>query len=75
MEEGVGLVDPAKNRLLIKTEIDAADIEVMSMGDLIDRDQFRSFEENMTWFVGAKYAVSFDKETGTSTRPRDDRMP
>jgi dTDP-4-amino-4,6-dideoxygalactose transaminase len=57
MKYRVPFVDPAKNYLLIKDEIDAAYFEVMSKGDLIDRGQLRSFEENLARFVGTKYAV------------------
>lgn len=57
MGHRVPFVNPAKNYALIKAEIDAAYAEVMSKGDLIDRDQLRSFEKNLAAFVGTKYAV------------------
>lgn len=56
----IPFVDPAKNYALIKDEIDAAYFEVMSKGDLIDRGQLQSFEENLAKFVGTKYAVGLN---------------
>jgi dTDP-4-amino-4,6-dideoxygalactose transaminase len=53
----VKFVDPAKAYRTIKNEIDAAYFEVMSKGDLIDRGQLKSFEENLAKFVGTKYAI------------------
>lgn len=50
-------VEPAKLYYMIKDELDAAYFEVMSKGDLIDRQQLKSFEENLASFVGTKYAV------------------
>jgi dTDP-4-amino-4,6-dideoxygalactose transaminase len=57
MEKKVKFVNPVKNYLLIKKEIDAAYFEVMSNGDLIDRGQLKSFETNLAKFVGTKYAI------------------
>jgi dTDP-4-amino-4,6-dideoxygalactose transaminase len=56
----IPFVDPAKNYLQIKDEIDAAYSEVMSKGDLIDRGQLRSFERNLARFVRTKYAVGLN---------------
>jgi len=56
----VKFVDPAKNYTLIKEELDAAYLEVMSKGNLIDRGQLRQFEENLAAFVGTKYAVGLN---------------
>jgi dTDP-4-amino-4,6-dideoxygalactose transaminase len=56
----VPFVNPAKNYRLIKDEIDAAYGEVMSAGDLIDRGQLRSFEQNLAEFVGTKFAVGLN---------------
>jgi dTDP-4-amino-4,6-dideoxygalactose transaminase len=56
----VRFVEPAKVYQMIKTELDAAYLEVMSKGDLIDRDQLRKFEENLAAFVGTKYAVGLN---------------
>ncbi|MGE5483892.1 MAG: DegT/DnrJ/EryC1/StrS family aminotransferase [Ignavibacteriales bacterium] len=56
----VRFVDPGKNYLSIKREIDQAFFDVMNNGDLIDRGQLRSFEENLARFVGTKYAVGLN---------------
>ena len=56
----IKFVNPAKNYLLIKEEIDAAYYDVMSNGDLIDRRHLRQFEENLAKFVGTKYAVGLN---------------
>lgn len=56
----VRFVDPAKGYQTIKTEIDAAYSEVMTKGDLIDRIQLKSFEDNLAKFVGTKYAVGLN---------------
>jgi dTDP-4-amino-4,6-dideoxygalactose transaminase len=56
----VRFVDPARNYRLIKTEIDAAYFDVMTTGQLIDRQHLRSFEENLARFVGSKYAVGLN---------------
>lgn len=53
----VPFVNAARNYQMIKDEIDAAYFEVMSKGDLINRGQLKSFEENLAKFVGTKYAV------------------
>jgi dTDP-4-amino-4,6-dideoxygalactose transaminase len=45
---------------MIKDEIDAAFFAVMEKGDLIDRGQLKSFEENLAKFVGTKYAVGLN---------------
>lgn len=60
MSYKVPFVNPAKNYKLIKDEIDAAYFEVMSKGDLIDRDHLKSFEENLANFVGTEYAVGLN---------------
>lgn len=56
----VRFVNPAKNYLSIKDEIDAAYFDVMAHGDLIDRRHLRQFEENLAKFVGTKYAVGLN---------------
>lgn len=56
----VRFVEPVKVYNMIKAEIDAAYFEVMSKGDLIDRGQLKSFEENLAKFVGTKYAVGLN---------------
>lgn len=56
----VRFVDPVKVYQMIKEELDAAYLEVMSKGDLIDRGQLKRFEENLAAFVGTKYAVGLN---------------
>ncbi len=56
----IKFVNPGRNYLMIKDEIDAAYSEVMSRGDLVDRGQLKRFEENLAAFVGAKYAVGLN---------------
>jgi len=56
----VRFVEPGKLYRMIKEELDAAYFEVMERGDLIDRGQLRSFEENLARFVGTKYAVGLN---------------
>jgi len=56
----VRFVDPARNYRMIKDEIDAAYFAVMEKGDLIDRGQLKSFEENLARYVGTKYAVGLN---------------
>lgn len=60
MEYKVRFVNPIKNYQKLKDEIDAAYFEVMSKGDLIDRGQLKSFEENLAKFVGTRYAVGLN---------------
>jgi len=56
----VRFVNPMKNYLMIKEEIDAAYFDVMTKGDLVDRGHLKSFEENLAKFVGTKYAVGLN---------------
>lgn len=56
----IRFVSPDKNYLMIKEEIDAAYLDVMSRGDLIDRGHLKSFESNLAAFVGTKYAVGLN---------------
>lgn len=56
----VRFVNPGKNYLMIKKEIDEAYFDVMTRGDLIDRGHLRSFEENLAKFVGTKYAIGLN---------------
>jgi dTDP-4-amino-4,6-dideoxygalactose transaminase len=60
MPTKVRFVNPARLYQTLKPELDAAYFEVMSKGDLIDRGQLRSFEENLARFVGTKYAVGLN---------------
>jgi len=56
----VRFVSPAKLYNLIKDQLDTAYFEVMNNGDLIDRGQLKSFEENLAEFVGTKFAVGLN---------------
>ncbi len=60
MGNKVSFVNPGRSYLLIKDEIDAAYFDVMSTGNLIDREHLKSFEENLAAFVGTKYAVGLN---------------
>lgn len=60
MAKKVPFVEPVKIYEMIKDELDQAYFEVMSKGDLIDRGQLKSFEENLAKFVGTKYAVGLN---------------
>lgn len=53
----VRFVDPGKNYKMIKNEIDAVFVDVLSKGNLIMREELESFEKNLASFVGTKYAV------------------
>ncbi len=56
----VRFVEPAKLYRIIKEELDAAYFDVMSRGELIDREHLKSFEANLARFVGTKYAVGLN---------------
>lgn len=56
----VRFVNPAKLYTTLKSELDAAYLNVMSKGDLIDRDQLKSFETNLAQFVGTRFAVGLN---------------
>ncbi len=60
MVDHVRFVAPDKNYQMIKDEIDAAYFDVMSKGDLIDRDHLKNFEQNLANFVGTQYAVGLN---------------
>jgi dTDP-4-amino-4,6-dideoxygalactose transaminase len=60
MAKKVRFVEPTKVYRMIKDELDAAYFEVMSKGDLIDRGQLKSFEDNLAKFVGTEYAVGLN---------------
>lgn len=60
MMRKVRFVDPGRLYATLKGELDAAYFEVMSKGDLIDRGQLKSFEDNLAKFVGVKYAVGLN---------------
>jgi dTDP-4-amino-4,6-dideoxygalactose transaminase len=60
MKYRVPFVNPAKNYQLIKDEIDGAYFDLMAKGDLIDRSQLKTFEENLARYVGSKFAVGLN---------------
>lgn len=53
----VRYVDPGKNYKMIKNEIDAAFVDVLTKGNLIMREELERFEKNLAAFIGTKYAV------------------
>lgn len=56
----VRFVDPGRLYQTIKEELDQAYFEVMTKGDLIDRGQLKSFEDNLAKFVGTRFAVGLN---------------
>ena len=60
MSYKVPFVEPGKLYQKLKKELDQAYFKVMSKGDLINRGQLWSFEENLAKFVGTKYAVGLN---------------
>jgi dTDP-4-amino-4,6-dideoxygalactose transaminase len=56
----VRFVDPGKLYRQLKPDLDSAYAEVMENGNLIDRQELRSFEENLAEFVGTRYAVGLN---------------
>jgi dTDP-4-amino-4,6-dideoxygalactose transaminase len=60
MKRRVRFVSPGKLYQTLKQELDDAYFAVMTKGDLIDRGQLRSFEENLARFVGTRYAVGLN---------------
>src|SRR5574340_709974 len=56
----VPFVNPAKSYRKLKPELDAAYLDCMSKGELIDRKHLKEFEENLAAFVGTKYAVGLN---------------
>jgi dTDP-4-amino-4,6-dideoxygalactose transaminase len=57
MIQKVPFVAPSRIYQKYKSELDSAYSEVMSKGDLIDRDQLKYFESSLADFVGTKFAV------------------
>lgn len=57
MQYRVPFVDPKEHYRRLKSEIDFAISDTLARGDLVLRQQLRSFEENLAKFVGVKYAV------------------
>lgn len=60
MKRRVPFVNPAKNYQMLKNEIDEVYFNVMSKGDLIDREHLHLFEKNLAKFVGTKYAIGLN---------------
>lgn len=60
MKRKIRFVNPGKLYQTLKPELDAAYLEVMEKGDLIDRGQLKSFEENLAKYTGCKYAVGLN---------------
>lgn len=60
MSERIPFVAPSRVYSMLKKELDAAYFEVMSRGDLIDRQHLKSFESNLANFVGTKYAIGLN---------------
>jgi dTDP-4-amino-4,6-dideoxygalactose transaminase len=56
----VRFVNPVRTYAQLKNELDAAYFAVMEKGDLIDRGQLKSFEQNLADFVGTTYAVGLN---------------
>lgn len=56
----VPFVDPKTQYRNSKAEIDAAIIDCLTQGDLIDRRQLRDFEDHFATFVGVKYCVGLN---------------
>lgn len=56
----VPFVAPSRVYQKYKAELNSAYFEVMSNGDLIDREQLKSFESNLSDFVGTRYAVGLN---------------
>lgn len=57
MTYSVPFVDPKTHYKKIKPEVDEAILGCLTNGDLMYRQQLKSFEENLASFVGTKYAV------------------
>ena len=53
----VPFVDPRDHYRKLKPQIDGAIVDCLSQGDLILRQQLRSFEHNLASFVGVRYAI------------------
>jgi dTDP-4-amino-4,6-dideoxygalactose transaminase len=60
LEYKVRFVDPGKLYLRLKDELDNAYFQVMQSGNLIDRQELATFEENLAKFVGTRFAVGLN---------------
>lgn len=56
----VQFVNPAKCYRKMKPELDAAYLDCMENGELIDRRHLKRFEENLAAFVGTRFAVGLN---------------
>ena len=56
----VPFVAPSRVYQMYREELDAAYSDVMSRGELIDRNHLRQFEEELAAFVGTRYAVGLN---------------
>lgn len=56
----VRFVNPGRLYQMLKSELDAAYHDVMSRGELIDREHLKEFETDLAAFVGTKYAVGLN---------------
>lgn len=56
----VRFVNPGLLYSELKDELDAAYFDVMSRGELIDREHLKNFESNLAKFVGTKYAIGLN---------------
>jgi len=56
----VRFIEPNVHYLRIKPEIDATIQDVLARGDLIYRQDLKTFEKNLAAFVGTKYAVGLN---------------
>ena len=60
MADKVRFVNPGKLYQQLKPELDAAYFKVMESGNLIDRQELWSFEENLARAVGTRFAVGLN---------------
>jgi len=58
--KAVKFVFPSRAYADLKEELDAAYLDVMTKGALINREQLKSFEANLATFVGTKFAVGLN---------------
>ena len=56
----IPFVDPRRVYQILKEELDAAYLDVMSNGELIDRRHLKAFEQNLAAFVGTEFAVGLN---------------
>lgn len=56
----VKFVAPSRTYSVLKEELDAAYLDVMTKGALIDQEHLKSFERNLAKFVGTRFAVGLN---------------